>query len=63
MCDELGVWHVCLSMHSSREELDQALGILNPKWVISTTPPCMVVDRSYVRKHCSLSRFEPDDPL
>ncbi|PWZ16823.1 hypothetical protein Zm00014a_007217 [Zea mays] len=36
MCDELGVWHVCLSMHSSREELEQALGILKPKWVVYT---------------------------
>lgn len=25
MRDEFGVWHVCLSMHSSREELEQAL--------------------------------------
>lgn len=63
MRDEFGVWHVCLSMHSSREELEQALGILKPKWVVSTTPPCMAVDLSYVRKHCSLSRFGPDDPI
>ncbi|CAD6266292.1 unnamed protein product [Miscanthus lutarioriparius] len=63
MRDEFGVWHVCLSMHSSRDELEQALGILKPKWVVSTTPPCMAVDLSYVRKHCSLSRFGPDDPL
>jgi DNA cross-link repair 1A protein len=63
MRDEFGVWHVCLSMHSSQDELEQALGILKPKWVVSTTPPCMAVDLSYVRKHCSLSRFGPDDPL
>ncbi|KAF8712613.1 hypothetical protein HU200_028369 [Digitaria exilis] len=63
MRDEFGVWHVCLSMHSSREELEQALGILKPKWVVSTTPPSMAVDLSYVKKHCSLSRFGPDDPL
>ncbi|XP_062195695.1 uncharacterized protein LOC133898901 [Phragmites australis] len=63
MRDEFGVWHVCLSMHSSREELEQALGILRPKWVVSTTPPCMAVDLSYVKKHCSLSRLGPDDPL
>ncbi|KAJ1266833.1 hypothetical protein BS78_07G009000 [Paspalum vaginatum] len=63
MRDEFGVWHVCLSMHSSRDELEQALGVLKPKWVVSTTPPCMAVDLSYVRKHCSLSRFGPDDPL
>ncbi|OEL15630.1 hypothetical protein BAE44_0023348 [Dichanthelium oligosanthes] len=63
MRDGFGVWHVCLSMHSSREELEQALGILKPKWVVSTTPPCMAVDLSYVKKNCSLSRFGPDDPL
>ncbi|XP_034600289.1 uncharacterized protein [Setaria viridis] len=63
MRDEFGVWHVCLSMHSSREELEQALGILKPKWVVSTTPPCMAVDLSYVKKHCALSRFGPDDPI
>ncbi|PWZ21813.1 hypothetical protein Zm00014a_042883 [Zea mays] len=56
MCDELGVWHVCLSMHSSREELEQALGILKPKWVVYTMSSCMAVDLSYVRKHCSLSQ-------
>ncbi|CAO2177499.1 unnamed protein product [Urochloa humidicola] len=63
MRDEFGVWHVCLSMHSSREELEQALEIIKPKWVVSTTPPCMAVDLSYVRKHCALSRFGPDDPI
>lgn len=63
MRDEFGVWHVCLSMHSSREELEQALGILKPKWVVSTTPPCMAVDLSYVKKNCALSRFAPDDPI
>ncbi|XP_039816207.1 uncharacterized protein LOC120678862 [Panicum virgatum] len=63
MRDEFGVWHVCLSMHSSREELEQALGILKPKWVVSTTPPCMAMDLSYVKKNCSLSRFGPDDPI
>ncbi|CAO2186605.1 unnamed protein product [Urochloa humidicola] len=63
MRDEFGVWHICLSMHSSREELEQALEIIKPKWVVSTTPPCMAVDLSYVRKHCALSRFGPDDPI
>ncbi|TVU24034.1 hypothetical protein EJB05_26426, partial [Eragrostis curvula] len=63
MRDEFGVWHVCLSMHSSREELELALGILRPRWVVSTTPPCIVMDLSYVRKHCCLSRLCPDDPL
>ncbi|TVU13913.1 hypothetical protein EJB05_37349, partial [Eragrostis curvula] len=63
MRDEFGVWHVCLSMHSSREELEQALGILWPRWVVSTTPPCIAMDLSYVKKHCCLSRLCPDDPL
>ncbi|TVU31232.1 hypothetical protein EJB05_22911, partial [Eragrostis curvula] len=31
MRDEFGVSHVCLSMHSSREELERALGILRPR--------------------------------
>ncbi|KAK3120818.1 hypothetical protein QOZ80_8BG0642150 [Eleusine coracana subsp. coracana] len=32
-------------------------------WVVSTTPPVMAMDLSYVKKHCSLSRFAPDDPI
>ncbi|TVU13641.1 hypothetical protein EJB05_37061, partial [Eragrostis curvula] len=63
MRDEFGVWHLCLSMHSSRKELEQALGILWPRWVVSTTPPCIAMDLSYVKKHCCLSRLFPDDPL
>ncbi|TVU02133.1 hypothetical protein EJB05_52400, partial [Eragrostis curvula] len=63
MWDEFGVWHVCLSMHSSREELEQALGILRPRWVVSTTPPCIAMDLSYVEKHCCLSCLCNDDPL
>ncbi|TVU50456.1 hypothetical protein EJB05_01828, partial [Eragrostis curvula] len=63
MRDEFRVWHVCLSMHSSREELEQALGILRPRWVVSTTPPCIAMDLSYVKKHCCLSRLCPNDPL
>ena len=42
--DEFGVWHVCYSMHSSREELRRALEILNPIEVISTTPHCGACD-------------------
>ncbi|KAL6857117.1 hypothetical protein ACP4OV_018499 [Aristida adscensionis] len=61
--DESGVWHVCFSMHSSRNELEHALAALRPRWVVSTTPPCMAVDLSYVRKHCFLSRLGPDDPI
>ncbi|TVU04204.1 hypothetical protein EJB05_50230, partial [Eragrostis curvula] len=50
-------------MHSSREELEQALGILQPRWVVSTMPSCIAMDLSYVKKHCSLSRLCPDDPV
>ncbi|CAM0910659.1 unnamed protein product [Alopecurus aequalis] len=63
MQDEFGVWHVCLSMHSSREELEQALRFLQPKWVISTTPPCLAMDLTYVKKHCFMSRLGPEDPI
>lgn len=63
MRDGFGVWHVCLSMHSSREELDQAVELLQPKWVVSTTPPCLAMDLAYVKKHCFLSRLGPDVPL
>ncbi|TVU17505.1 hypothetical protein EJB05_33545, partial [Eragrostis curvula] len=41
MRDEFGVWHVCLWMHSSREELEQALGILRPRWVLIGVPDGM----------------------
>ncbi|KAG8086615.1 hypothetical protein GUJ93_ZPchr0010g8555 [Zizania palustris] len=63
MRDEFGVWHVCFSMHSSRQELENALSFIQPKWVISTTPPCMAMELSYVKKHCFASRLPPDDPL
>ncbi|KAK1310298.1 hypothetical protein QJS10_CPA08g01003 [Acorus calamus] len=58
--DQFGVWHVCYSMHSSREELEWALQLLQPKWVVSTTPPCRAMDLDYVRKHCSLSKLNAD---
>ncbi|KAK1262831.1 hypothetical protein QJS04_geneDACA009249 [Acorus gramineus] len=58
--DQFGVWHVCYSMHSSREELEWALQLLQPKWVVSTTPPCRAMDLDYVRKHCSLSKLSAD---
>ncbi|KAL5229833.1 hypothetical protein ABZP36_028609 [Zizania latifolia] len=63
MRDEFGVWHVCFSMHSSRQELENALSFIQPKWVISTTPPCIAMELSYVKKHCFASRLPPDDPL
>lgn len=61
--DECGVWHVCFSIHSSREELEWALQILQPKWVISTTPPCLAMELDYVKKHCYKTRITHDDPI
>ncbi|PKU68075.1 uncharacterized protein LOC110105143 isoform X1 [Dendrobium catenatum] len=61
--DECGIWHVCYSMHSSREELEWALQVLQPKWVISTTPPCRAMELDYVKKHCFKTRIAPDDPI
>jgi DNA cross-link repair 1A protein len=61
--DEYGVWHVCFSIHSSRDELEQALQLLQPQWVISTTPPCFAIELSYVKKHCFKTRLTADDPL
>lgn len=63
MKDEFGIWHVCYSMHSSRDELEWALHLLQPKWVISTTPPCRAMELSYVKKHCFKTRISRDDPL
>ncbi|GAY56896.1 hypothetical protein CUMW_175420 [Citrus unshiu] len=60
--DQFGVWHVCYSMHSSREELEWALELLAPKRVVSTTPTCRAMELDYVRKHC-FSRITSDDPL
>lgn len=50
--DDSGVWHICFSIHSSRDELEQALQILQPQWVISTTPPNFANELSYVRERC-----------
>ncbi|KAL5982667.1 hypothetical protein ACLOJK_016743 [Asimina triloba] len=61
--DEFGVWHVCYSMHSSKEELEWALQLLQPKWVISTTPPCRAMELDYVRKHCFSNKITDDDPV
>lgn len=50
--DQFGVWHVCYSMHSSKEELEWALQLLAPRWVVSTTPSsCRAMDLDYVKKH------------
>ncbi|GAB2283145.1 hypothetical protein Dimus_017674 [Dionaea muscipula] len=61
--DQFGVWHVCYSMHSSRQELEWALELLAPRWVISTTPSCRAMELEYVKKHCFVSQMEPDDAL
>ncbi|KAI4345086.1 hypothetical protein L6164_012250 [Bauhinia variegata] len=50
--DQFGVWHVCYSMHSSKEELEWALQLLAPRWVVSTTPSCRATGLDYVKKHC-----------
>ncbi|KAL1337558.1 hypothetical protein HN51_032254 [Arachis hypogaea] len=54
--DQFGVWHVCYSMHSSKEELEWALQLLAPKWVVSTTPSCRAMELDYVKKHCFKSK-------
>ncbi|XVE86535.1 hypothetical protein DITRI_Ditri18aG0041200 [Diplodiscus trichospermus] len=61
--DQFGIWHVCYSMHSSREELEWALELLAPKRVVSTTPSCRAMELDYVRKHCFDSKISSDDPL
>ncbi|XVF61015.1 hypothetical protein PTKIN_Ptkin08bG0094100 [Pterospermum kingtungense] len=61
--DQFGVWHVCYSMHSSREELEWALKLLAPKRVVSTTPSCRATELDYVKKHCFHSKISSDDPL
>ncbi|XP_077224472.1 DNA repair metallo-beta-lactamase family protein [Tasmannia lanceolata] len=61
--DQFGVWHVCYSMHSSREELEWALDLLQPKRVISTTPSCRAMELDYVRTHCFSAQVTADDPL
>ncbi|VVB09646.1 unnamed protein product [Arabis nemorensis] len=61
--DEFGIWHVCYSMHSSKEELESAMQLLSPKWVVSTVPSCRAMELNYVKKNCFISRFSPDDPV
>ncbi|KAI3972872.1 hypothetical protein MKX01_019530 [Papaver californicum] len=62
--DAFGVWHVCYSMHSSREELEWALQLLQPKRVVSTTPDCRAMELKYIRKQPSYgSKVASDDPL
>ncbi|KAL7613128.1 hypothetical protein Lser_V15G05935 [Lactuca serriola] len=61
--DSFGIWHVCYSMHSSRDELEWALQLLAPKRVVSTTPEFRAIELGYVRRHCSFDNLAPDDPL
>ncbi|KAK6916635.1 DNA repair metallo-beta-lactamase [Dillenia turbinata] len=61
--DKSGVWHVCYSIHSSRDELEWALELLSPKHVVSTTPPCRAMELAYVKKHCLSAQLTSDDPL
>ncbi|XP_068653090.1 uncharacterized protein [Aristolochia californica] len=61
--DQFGVWHVCYSMHSSREELEWALELLQPKWVVSTTPTCRAMELDFVKKNCFHSQITSNDPL
>uniref|UniRef100_A0ACD5VUN1 Uncharacterized protein n=1 Tax=Avena sativa TaxID=4498 RepID=A0ACD5VUN1_AVESA len=61
--DDFGIWHICFSIHSSRDELELALQLLQPQWVISTTPPCFAMELSYVKKRCFKTHLTTDDPL
>lgn len=61
--DQFGVWHVCYSMHSSREELEWALQLLAPKRVVSTTPSCWAMELDYVKKRCFGTQLTAEDPL
>ncbi|VFQ96135.1 unnamed protein product [Cuscuta campestris] len=61
--DMHGVWHVCYSIHSSREELEWALQNLAPRWVVSTTPCCRAMELDYLKKHCFNRKRDMDDPF
>ncbi|XP_052197875.1 uncharacterized protein LOC127804860 isoform X2 [Diospyros lotus] len=61
--DQYGIWHICYSMHSSREELEWALQLLAPKWVASTIPSCRAMELDYVKKRCFSTQLASDDPL
>ncbi|KAL8477546.1 hypothetical protein ACS0TY_029730 [Phlomoides rotata] len=61
--DLYGVWHVCYSIHSSKEELEWALQLLAPKWVVSTTPSCRALELDYVKKHCFKNQKAFNDSL
>ncbi|KAJ4953169.1 hypothetical protein NE237_030001 [Protea cynaroides] len=61
--DSFGVWHVCYSIHSSQEELEWALQLLQPRRVVSTTPSCRAVELDYVKNHCKGAKVSSDDPI
>lgn len=61
--DQFGVWHVCYSIHSSKEELEWALQLLVPKRVVSTTPSCRAMELDYVKKHCFGTQVASNDPI
>ncbi|XP_043718790.1 5' exonuclease Apollo [Telopea speciosissima] len=61
--DSFGVWHVCYSIHSSQEELEWALQLLQPRRVVSTTPNCRAVELDYVKNHCMGAKVSSDDPI
>uniref|UniRef100_A0A2N9FT05 DNA repair metallo-beta-lactamase domain-containing protein n=1 Tax=Fagus sylvatica TaxID=28930 RepID=A0A2N9FT05_FAGSY len=61
--DQFGVWHVCYSIHSSKEELEWALQLLVPKWVVSTTPTCRAMELDFVKKHCFGNKLASNDPI
>lgn len=48
--DIFGVWHICYSIHSSKEELEWALQLLAPRWVVSTTASCKAMELDYVKR-------------
>lgn len=48
--DAFGIWHVCYSMHSSQDELEDFVSKLKPRQVISTTPHCRARELGYVMK-------------
>ena len=58
-----GVWRICFSFHSSRDELEQALQILQPQWVISTTPPNFANELSYVKERCLAHTTQENVPV
>ncbi|KAJ8526311.1 hypothetical protein K7X08_028788 [Anisodus acutangulus] len=60
--DIFGVWHICYSIHSSKEELEWALQLLAPKWVVSTTPSCKAMELDYVKRRSNQHR-NFDDPF